>query len=180
MDDALTGWINGFAGQHAWLDAVMRNDTHFGVPLMILFVVLLWWPKSGRQKIRHVCVSSGLAFLLGQAINQVVILIVHRPRPYDAGLTRLIVERSTDWSFPSDHATAAAAIACAFLLHGRRLDGIGLAIFAVVVGISRVFVGTHYVGDVLGGFATGLAAAWLVKEVYHRGTRLDRAITNIL
>ena len=87
MDDALTEWINGFAGTHTLLDTIMRNDSQFGVPVMIVYVALLWWPKAGRQNVRHACVSAGSTFLVGQAINQLLILAVHRPRPYDAGLT---------------------------------------------------------------------------------------------
>ncbi len=91
-----------------------------------------------------------------------------------------VIERSADWSFPSDHSTASFAIAAAFLLHGFRGRGSALLVAALVVGLSRVYVGTHYVTDVLGGAATGIAAAILVCLLYREGTRADRMVTGIL
>ena len=123
--------------------------------------------------------SAGLSFFLGLGLNQMILLLVDRPRPYTAGVTDLIVAPSADPSFPSDHATAAVAIAVAFALNGmpRRARWFGLA--ALLVSVSRVFIGTHYASDILGGALTGTAAAILVAWLYRRGTRVDRLVTSI-
>ena len=105
---------------------------------------------------------------------------VQRQRPYNAGLTHLLIAKSTDPSFPSDHATASAAIAFAFLLHGMRREGLWFSVAALVVMISRVYIGTHYVSDVFGGALTALVAAALVRLLYREGTSVDRVITRIL
>lgn len=101
-------------------------------------------------------------------------------RPYDAGVTHLLIAPSADPSFPSDHATATFAIAAAFLAHGVRQLGLWFLAAAVLMIFSRVYLGTHYVGDVLGGAATGIAAAALVRALYAEGTRADRLMTNFL
>jgi undecaprenyl-diphosphatase len=51
---------------------------------------------------------------------------------------------------------------------------------ALLVIVSRVYVGTHYAGDVLGGAVTGIIAAALVRVVYWEGTLADRFITSVL
>jgi len=51
---------------------------------------------------------------------------------------------------------------------------------ALLMIVSRVFVGTHYASDVLGGAVTGIIAAALVRLVYREGTRADRFLTSIL
>jgi undecaprenyl-diphosphatase len=100
-------------------------------------------------------------------------------RPYDGGITHLLIARSADPSFPSDHATATFAIAAVFLLHGMRRLGLGFLAAALLVTFSPVYVGTHYASDVLGGAQTGIATAAVVRSVYWKGTRADRLVTGI-
>jgi undecaprenyl-diphosphatase len=92
----------------------------------------------------------------------------------------LIVGRSGDWSFPSDHATASFAIAAAFVLHRVWRRGFILVAGALLICLSRVYVGTHYASDVLAGAVIGIIAAVVVRALYREGTRVDRLITGIL
>ncbi|MDX8478917.1 phosphatase PAP2 family protein [Mesorhizobium sp. VK24D] len=180
LDAAATRTINSLAGASAAIDFMMVWVSAIGVPLLVLAVAGQWWRGSGRTRSRHVLVAAGLSFLVGLTINQIVLLFVHRMRPYDAGVTHLLIARSADPSFPSDHATATFAIAAAFLLHGMRRLGLWFLAAAVLVAISRVYIGTHYVSDVLGGAMTGIVAAMLVRPLYREGTRVDQLIIGIL
>jgi|SRR5579863_7058193 len=180
MDQAITHWINAPAGNSVLLDSIMVAATRFGVPLLVLLVVLQWWSRQERFYVRHICVAAGLSFLIGLGLNQIILLFVHRIRPYDAGVSHLIISRSGDWSFPSDHATATFAIAASFLFHGFGRRGLAFLAGALLVCGSRVYIGTHYVTDVLGGAATGILAAAAVRALYREGTRVDRLITKVL
>ncbi|MHB8885983.1 MAG: phosphatase PAP2 family protein [Methylovirgula sp.] len=180
MDQAITHWINSFAGSNVALDSIMIMASLFGVPLLILVTVLQWWVQRERLRVRHACVAAGLSFLIGLGLNQIILLFIHRVRPYNVGLTHLIISRSGDWSFPSDHATATFAIAAAFLLQGLRRRGFAYLVAALLICLSRVYVGTHYVTDVLGGAATGILAAAAVRMFFWEGTRADKLITGIL
>ena len=147
----MTHAVNRWAGADAVIDLVMIWVSAIGVPLLVLAVAAQWWRRTDRRHTRHVLVAAGLSFLLGLALNQLILLFVHRVRPYDGGITQLLIEPSRDYSFPSDHATAAFAIAAAFLLHGMRRSGLGFLAAAVLVTVSRVYVGTHYASDVWAG-----------------------------
>ena len=180
MDDAITQFINAGVGSAPTLDSFAIYVGKLGVPLLIVLVAAQWWSKTGRLHVRHACVAAGLSFLLGLGVNQIIIAFVHRMRPYDAGVTHLIVQKSADWSFPSDHATASISIAIAFTLQGLPRRAVLFGILALLVCWSRIFVGTHYLSDVLGGALTALAAAVIVVKFYPEGTRLDRVVTGIL
>lgn len=180
MDQSITQWANSFAGSNAISDWIMIAASEFGVPVLILFVVLQWWSKRDRLSLRHTCAAAGLSFVIGLGVNQIILLFVHRVRPYDAGLTHLIISRSSDWSFPSDHATASVAIVSAFLLHRVWRRAFILVAGAALICFSRVYVGTHYVSDVLGGAITGTVAASAVWLLYWEGTKVDRFLTGIL
>ena len=180
LDETLTRAINGLAGSGGPADTFVLAITNFGVPALVLLAFLNWWSPGGRPRIRHACVVSALSLVLGLLINFAIIIIVHRVRPYEMGISHLIVPKSVDWSFPSDHATAAFAIAGPFVLgHGVARRTLFL-LLAVLVSLSRVYVGTHYVGDVAGGAVTGLAAAMAAAALYTHDTRLDRIVTGLL
>jgi undecaprenyl-diphosphatase len=180
MDQAITRWINSPAGSSALLDAAMIAVTQTGVPLLVALVVAQWWSKMDRTHVRHTCVTAGLSFLIGLGLNQVILLFVHRVRPYDAGVCHLIISKSADWSFPSDHATAAVAIVAAFALHRLPGRAVFFGLLALLLCLSRIYVGTHYLTDILGGGLTGSVAALLVRTFYREGSRLDRFATGIL
>lgn len=180
LDDSVTQWINSLSGQSALVDSIMIVVSAYGVQLMVLAVAPQWWSKSDRTYTRHTLVASGLSFLIGLGVNQIILLLVHRIRPYDAGITHLLIEHSADPSFPSDHATATFAIAATFLLHGLTKRGMLFLAAAALVTYSRVHIGTHYATDVLGGAITGILAAVIVRSSYVRDTRVDKFVTKIL
>jgi len=180
MDQAITQWINSFAGNNVPLNSVMIAATKVGVPLLVALVVAQWWSKIDRTRVRHTCIAAGLSFLIGLGLNQIILLFVHRVRPYDAGVTHLLISKSLDWSFPSDHATGAIAIVTTFALHRLHQRALLFGLLALLICLSRIFVGTHYLSDVLGGALTGIGAALLVWNFYREGSRLDRFATRIL
>ncbi|KRB23895.1 phosphoesterase [Mesorhizobium sp. Root695] len=179
MDATLTRWINAGAGLHPLLDKAMTGASQIGVPLIVLAVVLQWWAKNDRYHVRHAALSSGLAFLLGLAINQFILLFVHRMRPYDAGVTHLLIAPSADWSFPSDLATATTAIVSAFAMQALPRRAAALFVVAFLVCWSRIYIGTHYLTDVVGGAMTGVVGASVTRLVYRENSWLDNFVTRI-
>jgi undecaprenyl-diphosphatase len=176
VDLTLFKAVNGLAYHHDGVEDFLR---WFAVNGQYLFVGLLaaMFLARGRwasQNARHGVVAAGFSTLLALGISQIVSGIVDRPRPYVAhpAIAHLYIPPSPDPSFPSDHATAAFAIAVSILLRNRRIGILAIAM-AALLAFSRVAVGTHYPGDVLGGAALGSACAlffWIpaVREPLHR------------
>ncbi len=107
--------------------------------------------------------------LLALAMAHVIADIWARPRPYESHAdAHLFIAPSHDPSFPSDHATAAFAIAVALFLRHRKAGWIALAL-ATILSIARVAVGTHYPADVVAGAAIGAAAALIFWHPSVRG-----------
>ena len=77
----------------------------------------------------------------------------------------LLLDKSTDFSLPSDHATAAAQSVAVGSLFANRRWGIVATCLAIVMAFTRVYVGAHYPGDVRAGLALGRVVAtvgWFV------------------
>ena len=179
IDANATHWINSWAGHSPFVDLMMVWVSSIGVPILVFAVACQWWARQDRQHSRHNLLAAGFSFLIGLAFNQLILLFVQRVRPYDGGITSLLIPPSGDPSFPSDHATASFAIAAAFLVYRFR----GAAAFlgaAVLISVSRIYIGTHYISDVVGGAFTGVIAVGIVWLMYRENTRADRFLTGIL
>ncbi len=117
------------------------------------------------RRTRRAGVAGLLALLMSQLINdQLLKNLVCRPRPFTQieGLWTL-VEAPTDFSFPSGHSCSAFAAGVTWwrTLDIRWLKRL-LMTLAVLMALSRLYVGVHYPTDVLCGAAEGLLIALLV------------------
>jgi len=159
MDYSLYKNINGLTGNSAadHLFRLLANDLPALLVVLVALTFLVPW-GTGRQERRSGAVlataSAGLSLLLNQPIAHVV----DRARPYLAhpAHAHLLIARSHDPSFPSDHATGAFALAFGIWLYDRTFGTILLAI-AAILSFARVYVGTHYPGDVVAGALIGMA-----------------------
>lgn len=92
---------------------------------------------------------------------------LNAPRPYDMlGYQPLIpVQAGKGKSFPSRHTASAVIIALAiWYLH--TAFGVGMMILAVLIGVSRILVGVHYLKDVICGASIsllfGVIGFWII------------------
>jgi undecaprenyl-diphosphatase len=162
MDLTLYKALNGFAAHHDALEDVLRffalDAQYFFVGLLaVLFLATGKWRSVNA---RHGVVAAGFSALLALGIAHLITEFWDRARPYEAHPTaaHLFISPSSDPSFPSDHATAAFAIAVAIWLRSRKAGWLALAM-ATILAVSRVAVGVHYPGDVIGGALIGTASA---------------------
>jgi undecaprenyl-diphosphatase len=151
-----------------WIEDPTTALADVVVPLYALATVGLWFAARpyGSARWKRASVSGLAAAAVALLANQVISHLWERPRPFvdHPALTHVLAARTTDPSFPSDHAAAAFAIAFAVLAFSRWAGAAFLAA-ATLVGLSRVALGMHYPSDVLAGALVGLAAAALVTTL---------------
>lgn len=163
-------WVNHDGGHHyAWLDAsmVVLSAPVYGVIPMALITVFAFW-RSGRSAWRILALMV-LLVLLADLSGALMKHWFAATRPCEAlNGVRLLVESCGRNSFPSNHAINMAAIATFIGWHYRALLA-PLACLAFLVGVSRVYVGVHYPGDVLFGWIWGALVAslfyWACQQV---------------
>ncbi len=181
--------VNRFAHATVWLHAPMRVFAEYGVLLFAGVLVLAWWiaRRSAAPSRMAAALWVPVATLLAVGLNQPLVGTVHESRPYTSlPHVLVLVSRSGDYSFPSDHAVMAGAVAAGVFLVSRRLGALTL-LLAMLMAFTRVYVGAHYPGDVLAGLAFGavvtLAGFLLVRPLLVRlvtalgGTPLRTLVT---
>ena len=151
-----------------------RINDYGVVWLVLLGALAALGGKTGRW-----AALAGLAALLaGFACSELLKSVVMQPRPFvSLPDVRLLVSPPSSYSFPSVNATYAfaassgASLTARGLLGRLPLWGWGFLALALAVSYSRVYVGVHYPGDVLGGAILGIAIGWLIASI---GVRFGR------
>lgn len=99
--------------------------------------------------------------------------LIQRTRPcFELANVHLLINQPRSFSFASSHAANTAAVATMlffFFSKSSTLDKFFvwvMGVYALMVGISRIYVGVHYPSDVLGGFLIGIGGSALAYGVF--------------
>jgi membrane-associated phospholipid phosphatase len=163
VDDGARDSLHSFAVTHAGVVTAMQTLSTIGsavVYLPLFALVAAWLLRTGRPRLA-IFVAVTAAGSAG--LNALVKLAVHRARP----VLPDPVAHANGLSFPSGHAQSAMVAASLLgLLALPRLHGAWRAVavaagvaWVLAIGFARVFLGVHFVSDVLAGYVLG--AAWV-------------------
>jgi undecaprenyl-diphosphatase len=189
LDTWATPFLHGIASPA--MDALMNALTDMGTvmvigPILVVVVAWLAW-KRRYGGVLFLGVASGGSLLL-QAVMK---LWFERPRPKLPWAHVL-----PDYSFPSGHTMNAIIVYGALALivwsvFGRRVGLVALVgaiVLALAVGVSRIYLGYHYLTDVVGGLLAGIAWLLVVGAAFNarpgwwnwggRSTHPDRPATS--
>lgn len=153
-------WI----AENVWNDfldvlmAVISITGDAGIIWIVLGIVLLFFKKTRK---------AGFMVLLGllvmQVLNNMVLKpMIARPRPFDYEYWKgffiypdIAFVKPHSLSFPSGHTSSSIACATVLLIKHRKI-GIPAAVYALLMGFSRIYLFDHYFSDVLGGLFFGI------------------------
>ena len=161
IDTAMTDFLHGLASPT--LDAVMDAATNLGSSAVLAVVVGLAVVLLVVRRRRAEAVFLVVALVGSLVLNDRLKLFFQRPRPgFDWA------ELPPETGFPSGHSMNSFVVYVAIALviwrlGGRRVGILALAlaiVLAVSVGISRIYLGAHWLTDVIGAYLAG--ALWLL------------------
>ena len=184
LDREATLDLNSLGGNSIW-DGVMQFSSHHytWVPLYVGLLVFLFY-RIGWKRGLVFLAAIGLTFLCCDQLSGVFKYAFERLRPcHDEGMItgglRILESKGGLYGFFSAHAANTFGLACCSILAfrtdpSRRYRGLaaGLLVWAALVSVSRVFVGKHFLGDVLVGALIGVAlgllfgyaARWVIRR----------------
>lgn len=162
VDIKLTAWLQ--THRRPGLTVALRMATHLGSTLIAVYAAAIVGFFLIRRRQLYWFTALWLSVFGGMGLNRLLKFAFQRPRPYFAEPILSL----TGYSFPSGHtmtATVLYGVLAAYLAsHTERLVARVLIILTAciligLVGFSRIYLGAHYLSDVWGALAEGLA--WL-------------------
>lgn len=152
-------WVQE-AVRRPWLDPVVSFYTKLGdsgLVWIVLCALMLLWPKTRRAGM-----AGAFALLLSLLCTNILLKqIIARTRPWLVieGLLPLVAEKDPN-SFPSGHSSAALACASAWWHFLPRPWRVAALAGALLMALSRLYVGVHFPTDVLCGILVGVLCGW--------------------
>lgn len=146
------------------LDVFMKGLTYFakaGIVWIVLALILI-----AMKKTRRVGVYAGIAILVTFIIvNGILKPCVGRIRPYVTFEDLIPLTTESDKCFPSGHASNAFACAWVMFRKMKGRYGVPALLMAILISLSRLYVGVHYPTDVLCGALVGFVVAELTVRI---------------
>ncbi|MDL4818672.1 phosphatase PAP2 family protein [Actinomadura opuntiae] len=170
IDGSAYRQVTDFARRTPWLHGFMSAYTTAGIIALCVLLAAGWWlaRRSGdlaqMTAVAWTCCGTVIAVAAGLCLKQV--FTETRPCLAIHATTVQTCPGPTDYSFPSDHATVAFALAAGIWLVNHRL-GLVAALAALLEGVSRVYLGQHYPHDVVAALALSaliLFPGWILAR----------------
>ncbi|MFC9633790.1 phosphatase PAP2 family protein [Streptomyces mirabilis] len=171
VDGSLFTTVTDFARDTPWLNTPVELWTNAGLGVFAVLMLMGWWNARRRDaRSMALALAAPVAVVAAFAVAEVAKKLVAEVRPCYSLPHAYLVDACparTDYAFPSGHSTTAFAAVAALWLLDRRLSAIA-AVFAVLEGFTRVYVGAHYPHDVLGAALLALPVAYLASRLMSR------------
>ncbi len=134
--------------------------------ISLLIAALIFFKNSWSQK-KEMIIFGLISFALAFLISLLARELYFNPRPFVIGGFTPLIPHEPDNGFPSDHTILASAIASLFLFYHKK-TATWLWLIAIVVALSRVYVGVHHPIDVLGSIVVALLSALVAYAIIHK------------
>lgn len=185
IDVHISLFFSSFARQHPALTSLFSNlaDSYFFRGQIMMLAVWWTWFLPGPERLtrRRVLLATLLACVLGLAIGRAMVSTLPlRLRPNDNPVFHFTVapfsaKHEPESSFPSDHAILFVSLAVGIFLVSRRLGSAALAYVVALICFPRLWLGFHYLSDLVAGALIGGGLVLLLNR-----PRLRLAVTQPL
>jgi membrane-associated phospholipid phosphatase len=149
----------------AWLRMPMQVITTIGYEqFFILMLPTLYWCFDQMIGLR-----VGIIFLMGNTVNSFFKLLFHNPRPYWISDSVKQYSHETSFGLPSGHAQTAATVWGWLAVEiKKRWFTVAALILTFLIGLSRIYLGVHFLSDVLLGWLIGGLLVWAFSASYQK------------
>ena len=167
-DHQLTLGFNHFFASHAWSVALAVVAADYLIFVLALAALCVIMYRAGSKMARIEALRNLVTSVIAvYSVQWVIGSLWFRFRPFVVfhAIKKLIATPVTLHSFPSGHATVAAALATVVYMYDKKWGKIAWFL-AFVIAMGRVAAGVHYFSDVAVGLALGWIGTWIIVRFF--------------
>jgi undecaprenyl-diphosphatase len=163
MNEHLFRLINNLGKEYTILNPGVVFIAEYMVIFLAIAVLVFWFTRVNKNRIMVICGS--ITFVIAEIFGKIAGKIHSNHQPFaELSNVNQLIEKAVDNSFPSDHTILFFSFCLTFWIF-RGARGFIWILLALLVGISRIWVGVHYPADIMAGTIISICTAIIVIRV---------------
>lgn len=159
-------WINNLGIEHTYLNSTFIFIAKYMVVILALLTIVFWFSKDRRN--RMMVISATITFVVAETLGKIAGQLHSNNQPFvELAHVNQLIEKTVNNSFPSDHTILFFSFCITFCIFQKRWAFIWV-LSAILVGISRIWVGVHYPADVIAGALISIVSAFVIAFIVPR------------
>ena len=178
-------YINSLAGNIKIIDEIIlmfAND--YFVPVSIGLIFLFHWISFSNTDFKIQSQKSVLKSIIIMVISNIIIMalnqIIFRERPFEVNDINLLFYMPTDSSFPSNACAGSISLALGFLSKKWIRTFFIILLLAILMSLSRIYVGIHYPSDIAAGVLVAIGSYFIGHYIWKYSTKIQLKCINAL
>lgn len=165
FDKPVFNWLYGLTARFWLFDFIVVFLADWAIYFAILaFVIVILRSKSLKKKSYFFSLAALGAILSRGVIAEIIRYANYNPRPFEELGVKPLISQYATASMPSGHVSFLFPIALAAYRYNKKL-GSGLIGITLLMGLSRVIAGVHWLSDIIGGLLVGLAGFLIARTL---------------
>ncbi len=166
--------VNDIGKEYPDINPLFIFFAEYTVYCLMLVLLFYWLTRSTKNKL--MVVSAVFAFFIAEVTGKLLGLIYSHRQPFAVWSdVNKLIEKEVGNSFPSDHTIVFFSVCITIALFRKRFWYLWVAL-ALLLSISRIYVGVHYPVDILVGALLGIVAAILVYKIIPKQRWVSQSI----
>lgn len=132
--------------------------------IVAIIAGFVFWGYRSRDLQKQIVLTTIISAVLALGIDKLLNQLIESPRPFVVDGIVPLFSHVADNGFPSEHTLFATVIAGIVFLY-QKYTGSLLLLFALLIGIARIFAGVHHLKDVLGGIFIAVLAVYVAHKI---------------
>ncbi len=131
--------------------------------LFEIIAFAIYFILQSKEIRKHILILSSIYLPTTYIVAKISSFIYFDPRPFIINHFVPLISHTNDNGFPSDHMLLTSAIASILFIYNKKL-GIIFWIVAIMIGLSRVFVGVHHFIDIIGSAIISIITIIIISK----------------